>query len=84
MIFRGLGAWDGRESDKKEAGGVPFGGEFVLFISEHEGGGKAEGAETEASLGTPADVMNYGDCPLIELFLVVVLVFDHVEIDKVA
>lgn len=64
--------------------GLPFGVELVFFVGEHEGGGKAEGAETEASLGAPADVVDYGDCPLVELFLVVNLVFDHVEIDKVA
>lgn len=62
---------------------VPFDGEFILFVGGHEGGGKAKGAQAETALRTPADVMYYGDCPLVELFLIMILVLDHVKVDEV-
>lgn len=62
----------------------PFCREFPLFVGGHEGRGEPESAETEATLGASADVVDDGDCSFVQLFLVVILVFYHIQVDKIA
>lgn len=63
---------------------VLLGSELVLLEGSHELGGQAESTEAEAALGTAADIVNEGDCALVQLALVVKLVLDHVHVDEVA
>lgn len=63
---------------------VLLGSELVLLERSHELGGQAEGPEAEAALGAAADIVDQGDCALVQLALVVKLVLDHVHVDEVA
>lgn len=58
--------------------------ELVLLESLNKFGGQAESAQTEAALGTAADIVDKGDCPLVQLLLVEKLVLDHIHVDEVA
>lgn len=63
---------------------VLLGVELVLLESLDELGGEAESAQAEAALGTAANVVDKGDCPLVQFLLVEKLVLDHVHVDEVA
>lgn len=63
---------------------ILLGSELVLLERSHELGGQTEGTEAEAALGAAADIVNEGDCALVQLALVVKLVLDHVHVDEVA
>ena len=58
--------------------------ELVLLESGHELGGETEGAQTQATLRTAANIVDESDGALVHLLLVEVLVLDHVHVDKVA
>lgn len=62
----------------------PFRAEFPFSIGRHEGRREAKGTQTETALRAAAHVVHDSHRSLIEFFLVMVLVFDHVEVDKVA
>jgi hypothetical protein len=57
--------------------------ELVLLERLHELGREAESAKAEGTLGAAANIVNKGDCPLVHLLLVEVLVLDHVHVDPV-
>ena len=65
-------------------GGLRFGAEFIFFEGGHESGGEAKGSQAEAALGASTDVIDDSDCSFVKFFLIVVLVFDCIEVDKIA
>ena len=67
----------------KKSAALPFRGELALLVSVHEVWCQAEGAQAQGALGAPADVMDEGD-GLVVLALVVILVLDETDVNKVA
>jgi hypothetical protein len=63
---------------------LPFSGELALLVGCHECGGQTVCAQVQGALRAPAHVVDEGNCPLVELVLVVELVLDGVEVDEVA
>ena len=61
-----------------------FCSEFAFFVGRHKGGREAESSKAQASLRTSANVMDYGNRSLVEFFLVVVLVLDHIDVHEIA
>jgi hypothetical protein len=63
---------------------LPLGGELALLVGCYKCRGQAVCAQVQSALRAPAHVVNQGDCPLVELVLVVELVLDGVQVDEVA
>lgn len=64
--------------------GKPFRAEFSFSISGHERRRKAKCAQTQTALRTAAHIVYNSDCSLIKLFLIMILILHHIQVDKVA
>lgn len=63
---------------------IPLSRELALLVGRHEGRREPVCAQVQGALRTPAYIVDQSDSPLVRLALVIELVLDCVQVDKVA